>query len=114
MLQPVLEWNGLLDGAYDISSWNCCPAGFVTHSEPMGGLVEGDVLFGSVTQSASDNDVFTITSTLLRPGAPPASTVLGADMRSVSGWRPNWAEVRDVVGRRTQLAPVRPRHRAAL
>lgn len=106
VLQPVLEWNGLVAGDFDISSWNCCPAGYVVHSDPVGGLRPGDVLLGSVRQSAADNDVFTVTSTLARAGVPPVTTSLAADMRGVAGWKPQWAEA--IVGAR---APPRAKGR---
>jgi hypothetical protein len=92
VLQPVLEWNGLLPGDYDLVSWNCCPAGYVVHSPVIGGLAEGDVMYGEVSQSPAGDNVFNITSTLLRGGVPVKTVSLGADMRNVSGWEPTWAE----------------------
>ena len=49
----------------------------------------GDVLQGTVSQSSADNLVFEIVSINVRTGA---NTSLAADMRGVSGWKPNWAE----------------------
>lgn len=95
MLQPVLEWNGLTAGGWDLVSWNCCPAGYVVHSEPLTGLREGDALYGEVSQAAppGDDDVFTVVSSHAPAGGGPAQRVsLTADMRGVGGWAPTWAE----------------------
>ena len=63
MLQPVLEFNGLQRNDWDFVSWNCCPAGYVTHSDILTGMKEGDKLIGIIQQPDSDNKVFEITST---------------------------------------------------
>ena len=75
-------------------SWNCCPSGYVTHSDVISGLVEGDTLVGTIQQPNSNDLVFVTTSTLVpKSGGPPKSVSLKSDMKGVSGWKPTWAEV---------------------
>lgn len=49
ILQPVLAWQGST-GAWDLASWNCCPAGITWHSAPVR-VKAGNRIKGTVTQN---------------------------------------------------------------
>ena len=90
VLQPVVEFNGLIPGDFDLVSWNCCPAGAVVHSDVLDGIRPGDQVTGVVTRLEEDKDVFLISSTRTSDGV---SSNLTADMTHVDGdWTATWAE----------------------
>ena len=93
VLQPVAEFNGLQRGEWDYVSWNCCPSGYVTHSDVLTGMQEGDTLVGTMSRPANSM-VFNIVSTWIpASGGPTQSVSLKADMAGVANWKPQWAEV---------------------
>ncbi|MBB5060969.1 hypothetical protein HDF16_005705 [Granulicella aggregans] len=47
ILQPVLEWNGLTQNAWDIASWNCCYNNVMLHSSPVV-VNSGDNILGTM------------------------------------------------------------------
>ena len=89
MLQPVVEWNGLVDNDWDLVSWNCCPAGALVHADVIDGINPGDEVVGIVSREQEGKDVFMIAS-----GKDGVWSNLTADMTEVAGWEANWAEVK--------------------
>ena len=94
VLQPVVEFNGLVADDWDFVAWNCCPAGAVVHAEPLDGLSPGDVVTGAVTRrgGAGGADVFVISSEF---GGRWSN--LTADMTAVArseDWTADWAEAK--------------------
>jgi len=88
VLQPVLEFNGLNSGGWDIASWNCCPAGYVPHSTSIN-VKTGDEVIGIMElESASNPYIFKITTAVGNH-----TTTLIANMTSQRvGY--NWAQVK--------------------
>jgi hypothetical protein len=93
VLQPVLELNGLMPGAYDGVSWTCCPAGFAWYSFPLIAL-PGDVVSGTIARvPGAPGLVFETVTTVTSPGRGAHATRLTSDMGGEAGWAPTWAEV---------------------
>ena len=96
VLQPVLEWNGLTERAYDAVSWNCCPGGMVFHSPPVAAL-PGDEIIGEIVRvsgaevNASSSLYTYATRTAVRGGAE--TLLYSAMSEGEAGWAPDWAEV---------------------
>jgi len=85
VLQPVIEFNGLIRNDFDFVSWNCCPSGVTVHSTPLTGIRPGSNLFGAVNRIGKSK-VFEIISEF-----NGKSSNLRADMSSYQ-WTANWAE----------------------
>lgn len=96
VLQPVLEWNGLIPQAYDAVSWNCCPGSMAWHSKPIevkpGETLDGEIVRVSGAEvNASDSMYTFLTRTAVRDGS---ETLLYSAMSAgEAGWAPTWAEV---------------------
>lgn len=104
VLQPVLEFNGLMPGVYDAASWNCCPAGMAWHSTPLP-AAPGDLVVGGMIQVAGWNRsgaaalagaggpyTFVTETTVVSAGGRVTATSLTSDMAPEPGWNPTWAE----------------------
>lgn len=89
-----MELNGLIEGAYDGVSWNCCPSSMAWHSDAV--LANpGDTIVGSIQRVPGDGLVYeTITTVVSKDGKSSNSSVLTSDMGSGEpDWAPTWAEV---------------------
>jgi len=82
VLQPVLEFDGLFDNAFDLASWNCCPAGFTFHSTPIS-PTPGQTINGTLDIVGSDPHKYQIVSEIVGG----KSTTLVVNLDSV---RPNY------------------------
>lgn len=85
VLQPVIEFNGLIHNDFDFVSWNCCPSGVTVHSTPLSGIKPGSQLYGAVNR-VGKSQIFEIISQFGQK-----SSNLKADMSSYK-WTANWAE----------------------
>jgi len=87
-MQPCLDFNVLAKGTWDYTSWNCCPQGYVVHSDPITSLEEGQTLVGYIEQIQPSSYVYNIVSSVV--GGESVSLV--ADMTKITNWSPNWIE----------------------
>jgi hypothetical protein len=98
VLQPVLEWNGLRSQAYGAVSWNCCPAGYVWHSDVLP-AEPGDTIDGAMVRTAPGDaghphgGTYATLTTVRSPGKPLATVSLTTDTdHEAGGWLGNWVE----------------------
>lgn len=100
VLQPVLELNGLMPGAYDGVSWACCAAGMAWYSFPLVALpgeeIVGDIVRVSGAEVGAEGEPYVyVTLTGVRSAARGyEETRLYSAMDAAGpGWEPTWAEV---------------------
>jgi len=86
-LQPVMEFNGVLSNQYDIVSFNCCPAGVLTHG-PAVPVQPGDRIESSVTREGNSSmfGIFTYLKGKGDPCSPSTCSYLRAEMVKDMGY----------------------------
>jgi hypothetical protein len=100
VLQPVLEYNGLMPRSFDGVSWNCCPGGMAWYSFPLIAL-PGETIVGVIQRvdgaaiGAQDSLYVyeTITGVLSAERGYQETILYSALSRDEPGWIPNWAEI---------------------
>ena len=101
VLQPVMELNGLMPGAYDAVSWQCCSAGMAWYSFPLpalpGEAIDGTIVRVSGAEVGAEGSLYVYeTRTAVRSAARGEhATVLYSAMTRDGdpNWAPTWAEI---------------------
>ena len=101
VLQPVLEFNGIMPGVFDAASWNCCPAGMAWYSFPLPAS-PGDLIVGGMIQVPASESC--------ESGSPPVPLAVTAPaVRSSQPKSDSDSELPLAVARTgTRKSPMRP------